>query len=225
MPPIDLFSTLGLDNVTATHFGTLLLRLVVAAVLGSLLGFRVWRRLIGRAAPPPRDTAQAQTLISVAGALMVAVIGDSTARAFGLVGLGAFIRFRSGIKDPRDAAVMFVMIGIGMACGHGSMPLALVATVFTGAVLAIFDVVGRGRVRLSRVGIEVENPRESFPAIVKTFPEARVLEAPNTNPHSGTVVLEMQIQDDVDASTILALLERRQVQGVRQVKLEEGRAV
>ena len=53
---------------------------------------------------------------------MVVVIGQSTARAFGLVGLGGFIRFRSGIKDTRDAAVMFVMIGIGMACGAGRDP-------------------------------------------------------------------------------------------------------
>ncbi len=76
---------------------------------------------------------------------MVAVIGDSMARAFGLVGLGAFIRFRSGIKDPRDAAVMFVMIGIGMACGLGAVPIAVVATLFVTVVLAMFDAGQRAR--------------------------------------------------------------------------------
>ena len=53
----------------------------------------------------------------MAGALLVVVIGDSLARAFGLVGLGTFIRFRAGVKDPRDVAILFVMIGVGMACG------------------------------------------------------------------------------------------------------------
>ena len=93
--------------------------MVMAGLLGAFLGYRLWRRLLPSTLPPARETAQAQTLIAIAGALMVVVIGQNTARAFGLVGLGGFIRFRSGIKDTRDAAVMFVMIGIGMACGAG----------------------------------------------------------------------------------------------------------
>src|SRR4029078_10651891 len=97
-----------------------------------------------------RETAQAQTLIAIAGALMVVVIGQSTARAFGLFGLGGFIRFRSGIKDTRDAAVMFVMIGIGMACGLGAIPMAAVATLFASIVLAIFDLRPRARPRLAQ---------------------------------------------------------------------------
>jgi hypothetical protein len=108
-------------------------------LLGAFLGYRLWRRLLPSTLPPSRETAQAQTLIAIAGALMVVVIGNNAARAFGLVGLGGFIRFRSGIKDTRDAAVMFVMIGIGMACGVGAVPLAMVATLFASVVLTIFD--------------------------------------------------------------------------------------
>src|SRR5262245_34087234 len=104
-------------------------RFVVAALLGAMVAYRPWRRLLSQA-PIPRETAQAQTLIAVAGAIMVAIIGDSTALAFGLVGLGGFIRFRSGIKDTRDAAVMFVMIGVGMACGLGLMGIAMAAAGF-----------------------------------------------------------------------------------------------
>ena len=85
------------------------------------------RRLFRRFEPV--DSA-AQVLIAVAGGLMTAVIGNNMALAFALVGLGGFIRFRSGIKDPREAGVMFIMIGIGMACGIGQMPVALTATVF-----------------------------------------------------------------------------------------------
>ena len=122
------------------HFELILLRMVMAGLLGAFLGYRLWRRLLpNRLVPLSRETAQAQTLIAIAGALMVVVIGQSTARAFGLVGLGGFIRFRSGIKDTRDAAVMFVMIGVGMACGLGAIPMAIVATLFATVVLAIFD--------------------------------------------------------------------------------------
>src|SRR5262245_60837267 len=136
MKDLDLAVALGFTgDFSRSHFETILVRLVCAAVLGSVIAYRIWRRAIPTALPATRETAQAQVLIAVAGALIISVIGDSTARAFGLVGLGGFIRFRSGIKDPREAAVMFIMIGIGMACGHGSLPLALVTTVFAGAIL------------------------------------------------------------------------------------------
>ena len=130
MSPFDLNDTLGLETMGTSRFEVVLVRMVIASLLGAFLGFRPWRRLLPNALPPAREVAQAQTLIALAGALMVVVIGHSTARAFGLVGLGGFIRFRSGIKDTRDAAVMFVMIGVGMACGLGAVPMAVMATLF-----------------------------------------------------------------------------------------------
>src|SRR4051794_40878260 len=70
---------------------------------------------------------------------MSAVIGNSVAKAFGLVGLGGFVRFRSGLKDPRDAAIFFLVIGLGMACGHGNLGLALVGMAFVSALLLVVD--------------------------------------------------------------------------------------
>jgi len=101
------------------------LRMALATLLGAAVAYRVWRKLMPFTSPPALQGAQTQTLIAAAGALMVVVIGDNVARAFGLVGLGSFIRFRSGISDPRDAAIMFVMIGIGMACGLGMSIMAI----------------------------------------------------------------------------------------------------
>jgi uncharacterized membrane protein YhiD involved in acid resistance len=216
-----LDKALGLHGFSGRHFAEILLRLVLAAVLGAIVAFRPWRRLFKGAQPPTIETSQAQTLIAVAGALMVAVIGDSMARAFGLVGLGAFIRFRSGIKDPRDAAVMFIMIGIGMACGLGLIPMAIVATCFGIAVLAMFDATGKARPRRVKLGIEVSDPREALPRIRAVFPRARVLGAPNANPDRGRVVLELTASEDVDAAAILEALEAQGVPGIRNVALEE----
>jgi uncharacterized membrane protein YhiD involved in acid resistance len=211
---------LGLQEVSARHFAEILLRLAVAAVLGAIVAYRPWRRLFKRA-PPEVQHAQAQTLIAVAGGLMVAVIGDSMARAFGLVGLGAFIRFRSGIKDPRDAAVMFVMIGIGMACGLGLIPLAVVATIFGGVVLILFDATGAVKPQRFRVSIEADDPRTAMPMIRAAFQGARVLGAPNGNTDRGKVVLEVAAEQDLDAAQILETLQSKGVPGVRNVALEE----
>ena len=162
MPPI--VADLGIESMDLARFELILFRMVMAGLLGAFLGYRLWRRLLPSTLPPSRETAQAQTLIAIAGALMVVVIGNNAARAFGLVGLGGFIRFRSGIKDTRDAAVMFVMIGIGMACGVGAVPLAIVATLFASVVLTIFDAGRRARLRMTKVYDQCDRARRRLGA-------------------------------------------------------------
>jgi uncharacterized membrane protein YhiD involved in acid resistance len=223
MNGFDWHGTLGIHDLAAAHFETVLLRLLIAAVLGASVAYRWWRKLMPRALPPAREAAQAQTLIAVAGAIMVAVIGDSMARAFGLVGLGAFIRFRSGIKDPRDAAVMFVMIGIGMACGLGAVPIAVVATFFVTAVLALFDAGQRARPRMARLAISVTDPAAAFESIRTAFPTARIVELPNGNPEPGRLVMDVVLGETTDAATVMAMLHARHVPGVRSVNLDEAK--
>ncbi len=227
MSGLDAFTwenALGMHDLAAAHFEVILIRLVIAAALGASVAYRWWRRLMPSALPPARESAQAQTLIAVAGALMVAVIGDSMARAFGLVGLGAFIRFRSGIKDPRDAAVMFVMIGIGMACGLGAVPIAVVATLFVTAVLVVFDASQRARARMARIAISVSDPRTAFQQIRLVFPTARIVEMPNTNPEPGRLVMDVVLGEATDAAAVLEILQAREVMGIRSVNLDEGKA-
>ena len=227
MSGLDAFTwenTLGVHGLAAAHFETILIRLVIASALGASVAHRWWRWLMPNTLPPSRESAQAQTLIAVAGALMVAVIGDSVARAFGLVGLGAFIRFRSGIKDPRDAAVMFVMIGIGMACGLGVVPIAVVATAFVTAVLVIFDAGQRARARMTRLAISVNEPRAAFQQIRAVFPTARIVEMPNTNPEPGRLVMDVVLGEATDAAAILEILQANEVMGIRSVNLDEGKA-
>ncbi|HET9450114.1 MAG TPA: DUF4956 domain-containing protein [Aggregicoccus sp.] len=117
-------------------------RLLAAAAIGTVLSLRPWRLLLGRALPKA-EMMQAQILLCAAAAVITVVIGDSMAKAFGLVGLGGFVRFRSGLKDPRDAAVLFLVIGLGMACGHGTLGLAFVGTLFVGGLLFITDLVNK----------------------------------------------------------------------------------
>ena len=113
---------------------TLLVRLACAIVLGSVIA---WRPLSHR--PLKVDVKHALLIMTVAAAMVVVVIGDSMARAFGVVGLGSFIRFRSSIKDPRDVTLFFLSIGTGMACGLGAVPIAGVGVATVWALLVALD--------------------------------------------------------------------------------------
>jgi hypothetical protein len=221
--PADLLrSPIFVDGLSMDHTIGILVRLACAFVLGAAIAYRPWRRMAGSRVPPVNaETAQAQTIIAVAGALMVVVIGDNLARAFGLVGLGAFIRFRTGLKDPRDVAILFMMIGVGMGCGLGLVPTAVVGTLFITAVLALFDRYGPAHKRRLRVVVFAQAPRAVQAVIQEAFPSALVVDVPSASADPAKIAFTVDADLGTDAARILALLEQRGVGGIRSVRVEE----
>ena len=76
--------------------------------------------------------------LSVITSLVIMVIGNNLARAFGLVGALSIIRFRTAIKDTLDIVYIFLGLAIGMAAGVGYHKAAVVGTIIIGLILIIF---------------------------------------------------------------------------------------
>lgn len=216
---MDLTDLLATTPAPPTHWTGFLLRLAAASVLGALVAYRPWRLLLPRQRPVPVETSQSQGLIAFAGAMMVLVIGDNLARAFGLVGLGAFIRFRSGIKDPRDAATLFVMIGIGMTCGLGLLRVAVLAAGFTAVILFLLDATAAHPGERVRVAIELADARGALAGVRAALPGHRMLRVPSEAGAAGTIVLELVLSESADAATLAEQLQGSGVAGVRSVEL------
>jgi hypothetical protein len=201
----------------------LVVRMSLATILGACIAFRIWRIFLPFVSRPALQSAQAQTLIAAAGAVMVTVIGDSPARAFGLVGLGSFIRFRSGMSDPRDAAVMFVMIGVGMSCGLGLFSMAVGTTAAICLILTLFDAFRNKMTKPTLVSINAEDAIYVRQRVQQIFPEARIIEtagnAPELGKDNGKLVVELDLKRDMDASSIAEKLAQNQVAGIRRVAL------
>ena len=206
---------------TIPDIPSLILRMALATVLGAFVSLRGWRAFLPNTTPPGPQIVQAQTLMAAAGAVMIVVLGDHPARAFGLVGLGSFIRFRSGIADPRDAVVTFVMIGIGMACGLGLLTMGGVAALLVSIILFLFDL---GEWRLPRrtlVTINAEDPLTVMKRVLELFPNSRIVELSNNavelGKESGRVVIEISLRGDQDAGSFRGHLEKSAVPGIRRV--------
>ena len=86
-----------------------------ALCAGIALDYRICRRGISYSA----GFAHTLILVGVVVAVALHIIGDSTARAFGLLGAVSLIRYRTAVKDPKDTAFMFFALGVGMAVGTG----------------------------------------------------------------------------------------------------------
>ncbi|NUO79227.1 DUF4956 domain-containing protein [candidate division KSB1 bacterium] len=73
------------------------------------------------------DPSLVQTIVvltMVVTGVMI-VVGTELARAFGLVGVVAAVRFRNTLKDTKDAVYVFIAVALGMACGFGVYHIAV----------------------------------------------------------------------------------------------------
>lgn len=118
-----------------TDIGDVLLSLVVAFVCGLVVSL-VYRWTY-RGASYSASLVRSMITLAMITALVMLVIGNNLARAFGLVGAMSIIRFRTALKDPQDIVFVFFALAAGMAAGVGLHVLALVSTVSIGLVIAV----------------------------------------------------------------------------------------
>ncbi len=124
-----------------------LIKLVVATLIGLLV------TTIHKPATRERSSSmeQAQTLLCVSGTMMMIIIGDSLARAFGIAGAASIIRFRTPVEDPKDVTILFLLMGLGMSVGLGAFAVAGLATGFLCITLVLLSRMSRQRARIMSV--------------------------------------------------------------------------
>ena len=113
---------------------------VVMAMIAGFLAAAVYATTFGRRRKDARSLCTTLVLLSVLVAVVIQVIGDNTARAFGLVGALSIVRFRTVVEDTADTAFVIFAVTLGMAVGAGYAVLALICIP---AVALIAWVMGR----------------------------------------------------------------------------------
>ncbi|NWF90706.1 MAG: DUF4956 domain-containing protein [Ignavibacteriaceae bacterium] len=78
-------------------------------------------------------------VLAMITSVVIMVIGNNLARAFGLVGAMSIIRFRTAIKETQDIIFIFFALAIGMASGVGLHALALFSSVAIGLIMLLFS--------------------------------------------------------------------------------------
>ena len=130
----------------------------------------------------------AMTIITTA---IMAVISSNIALSLGMVGALSIIRFRTAIKDPRDAMFIFWSIMVGICCGVAQYIVALASTV----VLLVFFLCAKAirddkrYILIIRCDIRA---MEKVKAITyRYFPTSRI-SVQNTNKESAEFIYELK---------------------------------
>jgi uncharacterized membrane protein YhiD involved in acid resistance len=106
---------------------TVLTNLLVALACGIIIALVY--RFIYKGPSYSASYVNSLVLLSLITCLVIMVIGNNLARAFGLVGAMSIIRFRTAVRDVQDIVYIFFALAVGMAAGVGLHAIAISGTV------------------------------------------------------------------------------------------------
>lgn len=129
----------GVNTAGALSISDILLNFIAAALL-SVLIYISYR--ISHSGPvySVRFNVSVVMLVLIT-TLVMCVIGNNIALSLGMVGALSIIRFRTAIKDPRDAAYIFWAIAVGICCGVSDYAIAAIGSVVIFVFLTLFGFV------------------------------------------------------------------------------------
>lgn len=201
-------------SVTSTWESPLyeLAKLTVAAIVGMCVTVVQRHYRAGRTSNPTLE--QAQVLLCVAGALMMIIIGNSLARAFGIAGAASIIRFRTPVEDARDITVLFILMGLGMAAGLGGFAVAGLGTLFLCAMFPALNVFAADRPR--QMLVEITASGRAFPTshVQRVFAVNHVVFEPR----------EVEQGDEAAVRYLTSLGTHDSLEDLSQQLMDEGRA-
>lgn len=121
-----------------------LVNLILAFILSMIIAF-VYKRK-HRGLSYSQNFVEGLVFISVVMCLVIMVIGNSLARAFGLAGAFSVIRFRTAIKETKDIIYLFFALAIGMACATSSYVMAMMGTALIIGIIFFLDKINFGSI-------------------------------------------------------------------------------
>jgi anti-anti-sigma factor len=162
-------------------------KLVAAAAIGMLVTAVHTRYRREKALSPSME--QAQILLCVAGAMVMIIIGNSLARAFGIAGAAGVIRFRTPVDDPRDMTIIFLLMALGMSAGLGAFAVAGLGTMFLCLFLVVLDRVGAHKPRSMMIELAADGREFPTSHVASVFARNHVVFEPREMSQGKELVL------------------------------------
>jgi|TARA_Y100000310_G_scaffold214702_1_gene215633 uncharacterized membrane protein YhiD involved in acid resistance len=216
------FSTAG--NFTIGH---IVFNLILTLVLVVLIAWVY--RMTHRGLSYSQNFISTIILMSMITTVIMMVIGNNLAVAFGLLGAFAIIRFRTVVKETRDTGFIFFALAIGMAVGTNNHMIAAVSTVVLLAVIWVLFKFRFGSMQgndyLLTFTVDADkNPPDSFVGIFEKYLKNSMLLNINakSDGHSSEMVYSIRFVDETKSRDLVEELSR--ISGVERVHVVSSKS-
>jgi|SRR5215204_3968336 len=188
-------------------FATVTVRLTLAALLSAMLAFRP--RRFSRSVKRNPFVAQTQILLAVVASALMMIVGDSTARAFGIFATVSLVRFRTNIKDPKEITVLLLALAIGLATGVGRWELGLILTLFVLVLLWGLEYREQEQVtRAMELTVKTRNIGTTQDALLQLFKrykfaaEMRTIDRPDGDDETGCIIYYLDVGEQASTDRL-----------------------
>jgi hypothetical protein len=143
------------------------------------------------------EERKALILLGVVGAVVAELSGTSQTLAFVIFGIGALLRFRTLLDNPKLTGKAIMVVVVGLACGMGSWAMAVFVTAFSWLLMFFLDSHSSCRVRIRLDNSE--NPKAVFDAVESLLLSHRCrLQSSSLYEDKGRMVFLLYIPTGVD---------------------------
>lgn len=193
-------------------FVTILLSFILTAVIATVY------RFTHTGARYNQSFVQTIVLMGVVVSVIMIVIGNNIAVAFGLIGAFSIIRFRSAISDPKDIAFIFFGMAVGITSGLGYYMIAILFTVSLILIIYFMYVIDFGKTgnikkRLTLTVPENLHDETIFNNVLSEYLSLFALKSIKTSNQGTMIQLEYVIQNKPGVEDKLLMDELRKLNG------------
>src|SRR5437899_2663846 len=154
------------------------------------------------------EERKALILLGVVGAVVAELSGTSQTLAFVIFGIGALLRFRTLLGNPKLTGKAIMIVVVGLACGMGSWAMAVFVTAFSWLLLFWLDSHTSCRVRI-RLD-ETEDPKPVFGMVQSLLVSHKCrLQSSSLYEDKGQMVFLLYIPTGVDPGVLEAEVRSR----------------
>ena len=147
------------------------------------------------------EERKALILLGVVGAVVAELSGTSQTLAFVIFGIGALLRFRTVLDNPKLTGKAIMVVVVGLACGMGSWAMAVFVTAFSWLLLFWLDSHSSCRVRI-RLD-DTEDPKPVFDAVQSLLISHKCrLQSSSLYEDKGRMVFLLYLPNGVDPTNL-----------------------
>jgi hypothetical protein len=181
-----------------------ILRLFLSLTLAVGCAFAIaWHPRRTTLRDPLRDFEERKALIllGVVGAVVAELSGTSQTLAFVIFGIGALLRFRTLLDNPKLTGKAIMVVVVGLACGMGSWAMAVFVTAFSWLLMFWLDSHSSCEVRI-RLD-ETEDPKPVFDAVQSLLISHKCrLQSSSLYEDKGRMVFLLYLPNGVDPARL-----------------------
>lgn len=212
----------SLSNTGALDLSTILLNNGVTIIIALFIMFTY--RITYTGVAYSRKYNITLGMISIITTLIMSVISNNVALSLGMVGALSIIRFRTAVKDVRDAAYIFWSIAVGICCGVSQYILAAASSVVILLFLIVFRQIGPDGKMLLIVRCDMAAQNRAEAMVLQHFGKAVRRRMKNASQEHCELIYEVgtnAIKKADERAQIDIVQRMMKIEGVQNVNLVE----